>query len=97
MHRDPRRVAELLRDHLASHDRRLAFLFGAGVSPSINIAPPPAPGEHPTYEPLIPAVDQLTDICREKVVAMGPDFQTAWTSLCGEPDSLGLPPMSRTY
>ena len=92
MHHDPRQAAGLLRDHLASHDRRLAFLFGAGVSASINIAPPPAPGERLAYEPLIPAVDQLTDACRKETVALGADFESAWTNLSAELESLGLPP-----
>lgn len=35
---DPQKVVEDLRNHLATHDRPLAFLFGAGTSYSINIA-----------------------------------------------------------
>ncbi len=36
---DPRQVSEDLRNHLAMHDRRLSFLFGAGTSSAVNIAP----------------------------------------------------------
>lgn len=44
---DPQRVVELLRDHLAAHDKQLLFLFGAGTSSAVNTAPAPAAGAMP--------------------------------------------------
>ncbi len=66
---DPRQVAENLRGHLAPHDRRLSFLFGAGTSSAVNIAPESPAGETPKYEPLIPGIDGLTEACSAAVCA----------------------------
>lgn len=78
---DPRQITEQLRNHLATHDRRLVFLFGAGTSCAINVAPMPAPGEKPRYQPLIPGVADLTDACGEAVAALGDDQANAWRRL----------------
>lgn len=78
---DPRQVVEDVRNHLAPHDRCVAFLFGAGTSSAVNIAPPPASGEKISYEPLIPGVERLTEICKAAVVALGEDQSAAWESL----------------
>ncbi len=78
---DPRQVVEDVRSHLAPHDRCVAFLFGAGTSSAVNIAPPPASGEKISYEPLIPGVERLTEICKAAVVALGEDQSAAWGSL----------------
>lgn len=78
---DPRRVIEDLRNHLAVHDRCLAFLFGAGTSSAINIAPDPAPGEARKHTPLIPGVLALTELCRSAVSGMGTNHAKAWHML----------------
>jgi len=78
---DPRQVAEDLRNHLAMHDRRLFFLFGAGTSSAVNIAPDPSAGEKPKYEPLIPGIDGLTKLCREAVCDLSTDHEKAWGTL----------------
>lgn len=78
---DPRQVAEDLRNHLATHDRRLSFLFGAGTSSAVNIAPDPPPGQKPRYEPLIPGIAGLTDLCGKAVCDLGKDQTTAWDVL----------------
>lgn len=78
---DPRQVVEDIRSHLAASDRRLAFLFGAGTSCAINIAPPPAAGQRPTHHPLIPAIEALTAKCGTAVSNLGPVYGTAWESL----------------
>ena len=78
---DPRQVIEDLRNHLAMHDRHLSFLFGAGTSSSINIAPDPPAGEKPTHEPLIPGIDGLTEVCRTEISDMGENQAKAWEML----------------
>ncbi len=75
---DAREVVESLRDHLARHDRPLCFLFGAGTSAAVNVAPPPTPGKAPAYKALIPAVLPLTAICKAAVGALAPKFAAAW-------------------
>lgn len=81
---DPRKAIEDLRDHLARHDRPLSFLFGAGTSSSVNVAPVPAPGGKPTYKPLIPAVARLTEICEESIRTKGTEFGAAWDAVIAE-------------
>lgn len=78
---DPRQVIEDIRNHLAAHDRRLAFLFGAGTSSSINIAPVSAAGQKPKNEPLIPGIEALTEVCGVAVGALGPTQGAAWSAL----------------
>lgn len=78
---DVRPVIESLRNHLAGHDRRALFLFGAGTSSSINIAPPPLAGKKRGYDPLIPGIDGLTRECEAVITAMGNPFADAWLIL----------------
>jgi len=73
-----------LRNHLATHDRSLAFLFGAGTSSAINIAPPPNSGEKATHEPLIPGIEQLTELCKKAVCDIGDNHAQAWNLLAGQ-------------
>ena len=86
---DPRQVIEDVRDHLAAHDRRLAFLFGAGTSSAVNVAPVPAAGSKPTFEPLIPGIDGLTENCRTEVCNLGESQATAWATLMQQCDQEG--------
>jgi hypothetical protein len=78
---DPRQAIELLRDHLATHDKPLGFLFGAGTSSSVKIA---GPNAEQAFEPLIPAIDQLTHKCGEAVADLGEAFRSAWGRLVDE-------------
>ena len=78
---DPRQLIEDVRDHLAAHDKRLAFLFGAGTSSAVNVAPAPAAGSKQTIESLIPGVDGLTETCRTKVCGLGASQAAAWAAL----------------
>lgn len=87
---DPRQAIEDLRNHLAAHNRHLAFLFGAGTSSAINIAPPPVPGQKAKHTPLIPTNDGLTGLCREAVEALGVAQATAWTIVASQCEQLGL-------
>lgn len=81
---DPRQVIEDLRNHLAMHDRRLCFLFGAGTSSAVNIAPNPLPGQKPAYLPLIPGIEGLTKLCMDAVCGIGKDQETAWCKLVSQ-------------
>ena len=76
---DPRQIVETLRNHLASHDKRIVFIFGAGTSCSVNIAPEGKP-----YKPLIPAVAGLTKLCKAAVEKNNNAFKPAWESLENE-------------
>lgn len=88
---DPRQVIEDLRNHLAMHDRRLSFLFGAGTSSAVNVAPDPPAGEKPKHKPLIPGIDGLTEICLNAVSDMGDDQATAWGTLVSQCKKDGRP------
>ena len=89
---DPQRVVELLRDHLAAHDKQLLFLFGAGTSSSVNTAPPPTAGEKPTHTPLVPALDPMTSECKVAVKSLSEKHEVAWNSLEAECEALDLAP-----
>jgi len=78
---DPQKIIEELRNGLASHDRSIYFLFGAGTSSSINIAPAPKPGKKRKHVPLIPSVIPLTKMCKKSVLKLGDKFTTAWDLL----------------
>lgn len=88
---DPRQAIEDLRNHLAMHDRRLSFLFGAGTSSAVNIAPAPLAGEKPRNEPLIPGIDGLTEFCRKAVNDLGKDQSRAWDTLVSQCKKDGRP------
>lgn len=66
-----------LRDHLARHDKPIAFLFGAGTSCSV-LVPSEADGKK---VPLIPAVLGLTASCKEDVGGLGEKFKSAWSAI----------------
>ena len=66
---DPGIEAQKLRDHLASHDKPISFLFGAGTSAAVRGT---------DGEPLIPAVSVLTERCATSVQATGAPFDEAW-------------------
>lgn len=89
---DPQRIVLLLRDHLAAHDKRLLFLFGAGTSSSVNISPPAKPGERRRYEPLIPALVTLTKKCKEAVDGLSEKHKKAWNNIVEECEALELDP-----
>ncbi|MCA9464399.1 MAG: SIR2 family protein [Nitrospira sp.] len=74
-------MIEDLRSHLATHDKRLAFLFGAGTSSAVNIASPPNSAGKPKHEPLIPGTEGLTEICRTAVADLGDLQAAAWETI----------------
>ena len=77
---DPRQVVESLRSHLATHEKHISFLFGAGASCAVPTKV--AAGGKAT--PLIPAVADLTRHCGEAVSAISKEHACAWDALNGE-------------
>lgn len=72
---DPRPEVEKIREHLGSHEGRLAFLIGAGTSAAVL---------DPEKKPLIPTVTALTETCREAVATLGKEHAAAYDSICDE-------------
>jgi len=68
---DPAIEMQKLRDHFASHNKPLVFLFGAGTSM--------VPGAD--RRPLIPAVAELTERCKKAVTAEGRQYAEAWVKI----------------
>lgn len=87
---DPRQVIEDVRNHLAAHDRRLAFLFGAGTSSAVNIATSSSTGKKVNHEPLIPGIDGMTEICRSAVGGKGKPQAEAWQMLVSQCEQAGF-------
>lgn len=83
-HHDPRRVIELLRDHLATHDRPISFLFGAGTSTSVAALSANGFASSDPPIPLVPTSTALTALCKDRVCSLGPVFAAAWASLEAE-------------
>jgi hypothetical protein len=79
---DPLVEVQKLRDHLASHDKPIAFLFGAGTSAGVLGT---------DGQPLVPAVAELTRRCQSAVEALGGPFANAWKQIVA-----GLPADRRT-
>ena len=77
MHDADRLLADL-RDHLARHDKRVAFLFGAGTSCAVRI---PSPDDDDKDKPLIPDVAALTELCENTIKAEGAPYAEAWDSI----------------
>jgi hypothetical protein len=87
MKHDARAYAGQLRDHLAAHDRRVSFLFGAGTSSAVSSAV--AVGK--SRAPLVPAIAGMTAECQKAVEALGPKEAAAWAKLSAECRILGIP------
>ncbi|NJN36611.1 MAG: hypothetical protein HC794_05565 [Nitrospiraceae bacterium] len=81
---NPVQFLRMLRDHLARHDRPVLFLFGAGTSCAVNVAPLDAAGKPTGFRSLIPAVVPLTKICLDAATALGGKFPAAWKDLEAE-------------
>jgi uncharacterized protein YciI len=76
---DPKREVEKLRDHLASHDKPLALLIGAGASVAVR---------DENGAGLIPAIAALGQICADRVGALGDEYATAYGAIAAEQDAL---------
>lgn len=66
---DPVTEIQKLRDHLSSHDKPIAMLFGAGTSCAVKGT---------DDKPLIPAVTALTERCAKAVASLDEPFPEAW-------------------
>ncbi len=75
---DAQKTLSDLRDHLARHDKPIAFFFGAGTSCAVRV---PHPVDKDKTLPLIPAVAGLTKICQEEASGLGEKYKNAWTSI----------------
>jgi hypothetical protein len=81
----PQKALADLRDHLARHDKPIAFLFGAGTSCSVTVLNADGKGA-----PLIPAVPGLTSACKKDVEALGAKYQAAWNAIEAHIGDIGL-------
>jgi hypothetical protein len=80
--RNPSSEIAKLREHLAAADKQLVFLFGAGTSAAVRGT---------DGDLLIPAVERLTLLCKQKVRELGATFEGAWDRVIEE-----LPSAHRT-
>src|SRR3954451_2575838 len=69
---DPATETQKLRDHLASHDKPIAFLFGAGTSAAVR-------GKD--GNPLVPAIAELTRRCAAAAESLGDPYKGAWEAI----------------
>lgn len=86
---DPQKTLADLRDHLARHDKPIAFFFGAGTSCAVRV---PDPANEAKTLPLIPAVAGLTESCREKAAEMGDKYRDAWAGIEAHCTAVGQKP-----
>ena len=75
---DAHKTLSDLRDHLARHDKPIAFFFGAGTSCAAHI---PDPTDADITTPVIPAVAGLTKKCKERAAGLGEKFKRAWEAI----------------
>jgi hypothetical protein len=73
---DPVREVGKLREHLASGDKLISFLFGAGTSAVLGS----------DGHVLLPLVAGLTSGCKEAVEALGPEYSKAWSAINDGPE-----------
>lgn len=72
---DAQKILADFRDHLARHDKPLAFLFGAGTSCAVRV------GAGDKTEALIPAVAGLTKLAKNEVSTLGEKYAKAWETV----------------
>lgn len=75
---DAQKTLADFRDHLARHDKPIAFFFGAGTSCAVRV---PSAADQSKTEPLIPAVAGLTAKSKEEAAALGDKYARAWESI----------------
>src|SRR5690606_1164816 len=71
---DAQKTLADLRDHLARHDKPIAFFFGAGTSCAVRVISADTNEE----ESLIPHVAGLTEMAKSDAVALGEAYERAW-------------------
>ena len=67
-----------LRDHLARHDKPIAFFFGAGTSCAVRVTSPQGNAQS---KPVIPAVAGLTAMSKKDAGDLGEKYAKAWESI----------------
>jgi hypothetical protein len=72
---DAQKLLADFRDHLARHDKPLAFLFGAGTSCAVRVTL----GDQ--AQSLIPAVAGLTTLAKAEASFLGANFTQAWEAI----------------
>ncbi len=90
---DAQKTVADLRDHLARHDKPIAFFFGAGTSSAVQV---PMPGEPENTRPLIPAVTGLTKLCQEDADSLGQKCKDAWIAIVKQCEENGQDPNLET-
>ena len=65
---DAQKILADFRDHLARHDKPIAFFFGAGTSCAVRV---PSAADPSKTEPLVPAVARLTAIAKDDAALLG--------------------------
>ena len=70
---DAQKTLTDLRDHLARHDKPIAFFFGAGTSCSVSVS-----ADGGKTQPIIPAVPGLTAACKKDGGDLGDKYVKAW-------------------
>lgn len=83
---DAQKTLHDLRDHLARHDKPIAFFFGAGTSCAVKV---PSAEDDSKFEPLIPTVVALTKICKDEANKLGEKYGGAWDSIVEHCTELG--------
>ncbi|HEX9659896.1 MAG TPA: SIR2 family protein [Rhodothermales bacterium] len=86
---DAQRTLADFRDHLARHDKPIAFFLGAGSSCALHV--PSLTDENKT-EPIVPAVRGLTSKAKEDAVALGDEYADAWSSIEAHCTEIGQDP-----
>lgn len=75
---DPQKTLADFRDHLARHDKPIAFFLGAGTSCAVRVASAGGGGK---TQPLIPAVAELTELSKNDASALGDKYAHAWSAI----------------
>jgi len=75
---DAQKLLADLRDHLARHDKPIAFFFGAGTSCAVQVS---ESGDGTATKPLIPDVAGLTRLCKEAAAELDDKYAQAWTAI----------------
>ncbi|MBX3576383.1 MAG: SIR2 family protein [Rhizobiaceae bacterium] len=86
---DAQKALADLRDHLARHDKPIAFLFGAGTSCAVRV---PIADEEGKTQALIPAVAGLTTIAKKDAADLGEKYAEAWHAIEAYCDENGQDP-----
>lgn len=74
---DAQKALADLRDHLARHDKPIAFFFGAGTSCAVRVPD----SDEGKMKPLVPAVAGLTSIAKTDAAGLGGKYAKTWACI----------------